>query len=233
MLPANSQRPLASERRFTRDTIAAKLASLPAPARKDRHVEPTPKEETSEPTGDSNANRDAYQSAPVPSTAASPERSTTAETHNASAAAAATTPETTRAHTPRPETVKVKRRGKGKAKRWYAVASGDKTGWWDDWDEMKHLVLGVEKSLHESFATKQEAIDYVKYHKDHHEGVKQKAARLAAHAALAANQNTDNGMTKAVGTARRIASSEHAGTRGGNSPFEDPKAQQQRNPIGM
>ena len=42
-------------------------------------------------------------------------------------------------------------------KKFYAVASGTKTGIFDSWEEVKPLVYGVAGALHKSFATREEA----------------------------------------------------------------------------
>ena len=42
-------------------------------------------------------------------------------------------------------------------KKFYAVASGKRTGIFDSWDEVKPLTYGVAGALHKSFATREEA----------------------------------------------------------------------------
>ena len=71
--------------------------------------------------------------------------------------------------------------------QWYGVAKDKDTGvWFTNYNGIKHLVHGVKPSLYEGFPTEQEAKDFVRYHRDHHEGSKQKSARKASAAAAAA-----------------------------------------------
>ena len=60
------------------------------------------------------------------------------------------------------------------------MAKGKETGvWYTNYAGIKHLVHGVRPSLYEGFPTEQEAKDFVRDHRDHHEGAKQKSARKA------------------------------------------------------
>ena len=72
---------------------------------------------------------------------------------------------------------RVKRRKKRpKSKTWYAVAVGRRVGVFSSWQECKEQVIGVDGGLHEA---REAAEAFVEKHRDHHEGAKQKAKRLA------------------------------------------------------
>ena len=49
-----------------------------------------------------------------------------------------------------------------------------------DWKDVEPLVKGKRNALHEAFATRQEASNFVRNHKDHHVGAKQLDRNLAA-----------------------------------------------------
>ena len=75
---------------------------------------------------------------------------------------------------------KKKKKKKANMLQWYGVAKGKETGvWYTNYAGIKHLVHGVRPSLYEGFPTEQEAKDFVRDHRDHHEGAKQKSARKA------------------------------------------------------
>ena len=67
-------------------------------------------------------------------------------------------------------------------KKWYAVARGrEGEQVYATWEETAKAVVGFKGSLHEAFPTRAQAEQYIRHHRDYHEGMKQKAARLAAH----------------------------------------------------
>ena len=61
--------------------------------------------------------------------------------------------------------------------KFYAVAKGEKCGVFTDWLEVKKYVNGVRPSLYEAFDNRRQAEEFVRSHRDHHEGAKQKLLR--------------------------------------------------------
>ena len=49
---------------------------------------------------------------------------------------------------------------------------------YNSWEEAAAQVVGVKGSLHEAFRDVERATQYVRKHRDYHEGAKQKAMRL-------------------------------------------------------
>ena len=78
---------------------------------------------------------------------------------------------------------KKKKKRKGDEPQWFGIAKGKWVGVkFCRFSEMKNLVIGVKPALYEAFPTKTLAEDFVKSHRDHHEGAKQKSARKARNA---------------------------------------------------
>ena len=70
---------------------------------------------------------------------------------------------------------KAKKRKKRRKINFYAVATGTGVGIYKCWNDMKHLLVGRnERLLHEGFETMEEAQKYVREHRNHHVGAKQK-----------------------------------------------------------
>ena len=57
------------------------------------------------------------------------------------------------------------------------MAKGTKLGVFTDWNEVKQYVIGVQPSLYEGFDNRLQAEEFVRSHRDHHEGAKQKLRR--------------------------------------------------------
>ena len=73
---------------------------------------------------------------------------------------------------PKPKRSKTRKRRKQKSKTWYAVSIGKRPGVYSSWIECKEQVWGVDESLHEAFENKEEAVAFVRAHRNHHVGAK-------------------------------------------------------------
>ena len=121
---------------------------------------------------------------------------------------------------------KKKRKRKANAMQWYGVAKGNDTGvWYTNFKGIKHLVHGVKPSLYEGFETEAEAWDFVKNHRDHHEGAKQKSARKARESARAEARAKHFPVTSPITTPASAGGHEFVATPRGGVATPGPRSE--------